>query len=185
MKKLLILMLVLGVASVANATLLLSVDGEIDPPETEVSLTPSQEAVIDIHGFDNPESVGFMGWITIQGPGAINAGSPTYLWETSTVNNMSDPPLTEYIAALADLGYPGVVDIIEFNIQDLNEPVGEPANGLLIDGLIFHCEDVGEVTLTMMDLDLVVFDVQVIHQVPEPMTLTLLGLGGLLLRRRK
>jgi len=185
MKKLLILMLVLGLASAANATLLLSVDGDVDPEDTSINLRESDTVIIDIHGFDNPAQLGYMGWILIQGPGAIDASAPTYLWETSNVGNMSEPELSEYIALLPDYGYPGVVDIIEWNVQDTIEPPGEPANGLLIDGLIFHCEgEPDDVILTMMDLELFVFDTQVIHQ-PEPMTVMLLGLGGLFLRRRK
>jgi hypothetical protein len=183
LKRLLILMLVLGLASAANAELLISVNGVVDPPT--LTLFVSNELTIDIHGFDNPANEPFMGWILIQGEGAIDASAPTYLWETSTVNNMPDPPLSDYIAALPDYGYPYVVDIIEFNIQDLVEPVGEPANGLLIDGLIYHMEGLGVVTLTMMDPDLAVLDTQIIMEVPEPATICLLVLGGLLLRRRK
>jgi len=44
---------------------------------------------------------------------------------------------------------------------------------------------IAQTVLTLVDLDLVVFDTQVITIVPEPGSVALLALGGLLLRRRK
>ena len=49
MKKLLTLMLVLAMASVASASLLISVDGEVDPADTSITLAVSEHAVIDVH----------------------------------------------------------------------------------------------------------------------------------------
>ena len=182
MKKLLVLMLVLGIAGIAQAGFLISVDGVVDPEDSTIVLQPSQEVIIDIHGVDNP--VGAVGgWLLIQGPGSIDASSPTNLWANSAAGNMADPPLADYIAALAGYGYPGVVDIIEWEVKDTDEPFDAP-NGLLIDGLVFHCEGPEDVILTLCDLELTVFDTQVIHQ-PEPATVMLLTLGGLLLRRRR
>ncbi|MCX5637648.1 MAG: PEP-CTERM sorting domain-containing protein, partial [Planctomycetota bacterium] len=50
----------------------------------------------------------------------------------------------------------------------------------------FHCMAVGDVTLTLRAFDEAEVDRVVIHQlIPEPVSMVLLGLGGLLLRRRR
>jgi len=179
MKNILIVFTVLAIASVANAGLTISVDGINNPPDSEIKLKPSETVVIDIHATQT-----ILGWLLIQGPGAIDASAPTDLWEQSGAKNMPADELLPTIEALVDLGYPGVVDIIVTDVVDASEPFTLP-NGRVINGLLFHCTDLGEVVLTLMDLDLNVFDTQVIHQIPEPITFSLLGLGGLFLRRRK
>jgi hypothetical protein len=60
------------------------------------------------------------------------------------------------------------------------------ANMLLIRSYIFHCEGQGDVTLVLVDYETgEVVDTQVIHQIPEPMTLALLGLGALVMARSR
>jgi hypothetical protein len=61
--------------------------------------------------------------------------------------------------------------------------------------LVLHCLAAGDVTLTVTALEGTKLDgvwitdevlhTLIIHQIPEPMTLTLLGLGSLILVRRK
>ncbi len=182
MKNILIVFTVLAMATVANAGLRISVNGAVggDP----VVLKPSETAVIDIHAVDQAAAIG--GWLLIQGPGAIDAGNPTGLWEQSVANNMPDPPLSEMIAQFEAFGFPGVVDIIEMEVKDIIDPITSPPNAAVIDGLLFHCEELGDVTLTLLDSSsFAMLDQVVIKQIPEPMTLALLGLGGLFLRRRK
>ena len=179
MKNILTVFAVLAMASVANAGMSISVDGVVSPPDSSITLNVGDTAVIDIHA-DETE----MTWLTIQGPGSIDASAPTDLWEQSAVGNMDPALLPDYIAALADLGYPGVVDIIEADILDAVEPFTKPTD-LVANGLIFTCLGEGDVVLTLMDLETNVFDAVTIHQIPEPLTLGLLGLGGLFLRRRR
>jgi hypothetical protein len=51
---------------------------------------------------------------------------------------------------------------------------------LLIDDIILRCDRVGDVTLSLVSDDFAtLYDTQAIQQVPEPMTLFLLGLGSL------
>lgn len=183
MKNILIVFTVLAMASVANAALKISVDGVVSPAETEVYVDyPSGTAVIDIHAVNQVGAV--LGWLTIQGPGSIDASSPTYLWEQSAVENMPDPgPIIDQFCDI--LGVCGIVDIIDITVQDISEPFTDP-DGLVIDGLQFHCADDGDVTLILWNAETFeIMDTVVIHQVPEPMTFALLGLGGLFLRRRR
>jgi hypothetical protein len=194
MKKLLILMLVLGVASVANATLLLSVDGVTDPPETEVTLHPSDEAVIDVMGDGRAQPQA--AYLIVQGPGTIAGHTMLYGGTLVTYQDLEEIAVElemtpeDVLAVLAEYGYDEATDLSYMNFADAPGGDWPTLDGKLVDDIIFHCEgplmEPLDVTLTLTDGDFAeVFDVQIIHQVPEPMTLTLLGLGGLLLRRRK
>lgn len=189
MKKLLVVLTVLAMATVANAyTVKISVGGVVDPPDTQINLLPSEWTTIDIHVTDNAgwPLGGVPGLLIMQGPGAITVPVPPelYLWESSTIANAARPEPYDTYKAYLEGAYPGITDVLEYYVGDAVEPFSIPL-GRVIDGVKFHCEAIGDVTLTLMDLDLNVLDTQVIHQIPEPMTMVLLGLGGLFLRRRK
>ena len=205
MKKLLALGLVLGIASMAHAGFVISVNGIIDPPETEIVLQPSQEVILDIHGANNDGApLGF--FLLVNGPGSINGSSfvpnpasapggyfdPGYGGE----GDLSDYQDAEQFAAGVGLSVPdllaafgGVADMSFGNVAS-SSPAPSDLNGLLVDGIVFHCEDIGEVIVELWSAGQlgpeVLLDTQVIHQIPEPMTMSLLGLGVLgLLRRRR
>ena len=181
MKKLLVLMLVLGMASAANAALLISVDGQTDLADTEVTLMPSDTVVIDIWGDGATGTGDFLLGLDVGGPGALNIDDAVILYAGSyTYIGWLD---YAYVAGLVGLQNPMVM----ISMTDV-PPVGTPKaplEGTLVDGIIFHCDGLGDVTLSLYDLNLALLDTQVIHQIPEPMTIALLGLGGLFLRRRK
>ena len=193
MKKLLVLILVLGIASMASAAVIkISVDGVCDPEDTTVTLRPSETAIIDIHVVDNTgwKSGGQGLYLILQGPGSIDANSLTQpRWEQSKADNMVRPePYDTLVGLLGQLGYTEIVDIVDGVITDASEPFTVPSSGQkVIDGMVLHCLDEGDVTLTLITEAGDVLDTQVIHQVPipEPLTVALLGLGGLFLRRRK
>jgi hypothetical protein len=66
-------------------------------------------------------------------------------------------------------------------------------NGTVVNGITYRAEIAGDSTIILGSVVddgkgnylMAVWDTVVIHQVPEPMTICLLGLGGLFLRRRK
>ena len=185
MKNVLIVFTVLAMASVANAGFMISVNGVINPPASQINLKPSETAVIDIHGANNIIGDAATLWLSLQGPGLINGNETTNRWANSTSANLSPADLAAVIPILGDMGYPGVRDIVSMDILDTAEPFTAP-NGLLIDAIKLHCEGFGEVVLTLFNAaDLSQVGQVVIHQIPEPITLSLLGLGGLFLRRRK
>lgn len=99
------------------------------------------------------------------------------------------------------------------NVEDIENPFNQgftPSNSypVLMDELWFHCDAEGDVIIELVafgdvtkfvDYDAsgnagatelivpagTVLDTLIIHQIPEPMTFGLLGLGGLFLRRRR
>jgi hypothetical protein len=179
MKNILTVFAVLAMASVAHAGLSLSVDGVVSPPESEVTLDIGGTAVIDIHADQTT-----LGFIMLQGPGELDVSNPTDIWEQSSIGPLDPAIFDELKPILPDLGFPGVVAMFDVGVVDASEPFTTP-DGLVINGLIFKCLDEGDVVLTLTDADLGVLDAVTIHQIPEPLTLGLLGLGGLFLRRRR
>jgi len=187
MKKLLVLMMVLAMAGMANAALLISVDGEVDPPETEVTLyAPSGVADIDLWG-DGEEPMGTF-YLGISGPATLDISDPNWVYPGNNVDVWWEdiPDLADYIESQ---GYLVGDTFANFTMNDLVTPPAVPAplDGILVNNLPLHCEGLGEVLLVVTNGEGLVLDTQIIHQVPipEPMTVVLLGLGGLLLRRRK
>jgi len=188
MKKLLVVMLVLTMASVANAALWISVDGVVNPPDTSVTLNVSDTAIIDIYGDGlTPGGVYYLGvhYLWPDGPrdnGTLNIDSAVILY-TGNQTHMLWNDLPEAAA------YYGMENpLIEILLDDLREPGDTnplvPLSGKLVDNIIFHCDSPHDVLLILGNGVGEQMDVQVIHQ-PEPMTMALLGLGGLFLRRRK
>ena len=172
MKKMLILMLVLGLASSANAALtLVSSAGNV--------LSPGNFTDIGIH---NDTAAPGQGLITFLAFDAVTSGSWTGV-ETFHTPPSLGPGGTSYYYGI-DPGLPVVVDLWYSDAAvSSTDPYGV---GVLVD-YGFECTGLGDVVIYLLADDLsTVLDTITIHQIPEPMTIALLGLGGLfLLRRRK
>ena len=172
MKKFLVLMLVLGMASLANATLQISVDGDVGLDE--ITIAPSDYICLDLTAEGTEDGSAY--WLNIDGPGLVDIAN--------VVQYVQDGPVEAYII---DLG--PAVGHDQTIMMDLLIP-GSVVNilpeGTVVDLLMFHCEGLGDVTVSVFDSNTgATLDTLTIHQIPEPMTLALLGLGGLFLRRRK
>jgi hypothetical protein len=174
MKKLLVLLVVLSVATIANAGLKISVDGVVDGPDP--ILLPSQTVSIDIFSDGQTNSAdSFIMMMT--GPATLDISNAV-----NVINPPGAPASIFFIEDPESPFYGGV--FFDFSIVEVPPP-NLPA-GVIADNIILHCDDVGEVMLTIMGLEVAgELDTQIIQQIPEPMTLGLLGLGGLFLRRRK
>ena len=185
MKKLLVLMMVLGMASMASAAIQISVNGALDVDE--ITIAVSDTITIDIWNagtgtefggqidfdyyvdFYYPSEGGYTLSNQRLGPAAGDSTDfPSMLKDDSTY-----PPPSDYRELWIWQGW----------AQSSTETVGAM---YLLD---LHCELEG----VTVQIDLwdgrnlaAPVDSLIIHQIiPEPMTIALLGLGGLFLRRRK
>ena len=181
-KKLLFMLAVLAMASVANATILISVDGVVDPPDTEIELYPSDWVTIDLWGDGTTPGGMFLLTLDCQGPGSFDISGAVVLYAGS--KNVA-PTWLDDAGLAGSLGAQNPMVYFELTDPVVPPAEPEPLEGTLIDDILFHCDAEGEVIITVYDGALTVLDTQIIHQVPEPMTIALLGLGGLFLRRRK
>ena len=188
MKKLLVLMLVLGVASLASAGLQISVGGVPEPIDTEITLLPSETIELDIWTDADIGTYAGFDWALVvdYNYGSISGGATIPLPDGfndigGTAPNQdvpADDPLAGIWGMMANFG----------------DPVA--AGTVLVDSIVFHCEAPGDAIVQLYAIESGVpfgpvsggnlMDQVIIHQdIPEPMTLALLGLGGLFLRRRK
>jgi hypothetical protein len=170
MKKMLAIMLVLGMASIANAALTIQISpdglpGTYAPAvSSEIVLQPTDTIWI---GINQDVDVQFDARIEIVGPGSLTGN---YVMDMNhLIPEAYGLPYASNLA-YAFNSYPAVRTF-------------EPGVGF---GFEFHCDDIGPVDIILTELATGATDILTIHQIPEPMTMALLGLGGLgLLRRRR
>jgi hypothetical protein len=155
MKKLLVVMLMLAMASVANAAL------QLEDVGGSISITG-----------DGSEPVGYF-FLGVEAGGSLNIMGATIVYPGSqtAIYEMEEPDL----AALMNVNNPFVY--IELNDTPPSGPVA-PLNGILVTGIV------GSGTIKLFDQSAENMLASIVI-VPEPMTMVLLGLGGLMLRRRK
>jgi hypothetical protein len=175
MRKLLSTCLVLAVSTAASASIV-----SLDPLPPDTLLLPSDEIVITVS--TDTVLFGLDAILDVSGPATIVAAmSPAdcagYGWDPGFP---VDP-----------LGVPG--KSVEIGGGSFPGNAGNPVGYWLL-----HCDDYGDVVVTLgagsahggsLDWNYEVPDFVgqlTIHQIPEPMTVTILALGGLaFLRRRK
>jgi hypothetical protein len=185
MKKFLVFMLVLGMTSLASAvmTLDISVNGAPTPgPEADgITLDYSDTVTLDItaSGYLIGDDV-YILLVTPMGLASISGGVALI---------PPAPASTEIFGGVQEM----LGDVIPGedgrfgNIGDVAGVATGP--GKYIDEILFHCLGVDDATVSLWTtVDFGTFtlaDSVIINQIPEPATIALLGLGGLLLRRRK
>ncbi len=165
MKKLLVLALVLGLAGAANAGLV-----EVDATK----INPGETATFSVV---SPEGEGnWAGWLEISTTGTGDLG-PLTLTAKAPVGEADT-----FVKGEAELGYGGWY---QFSIVSTN-PGNQPVPGVQATMTFSGAEgDTGTVTLWDATGAVAIQDPVTVEVIPEPMTLGLLGLGGLFLRRRK
>jgi len=143
--------------------------------------------------------------ITIEGPAEFtgNEDFTYWSWWSNVVVPGVSLNLWEYVDSKTmklTVGHVGT-------IATFMMPLPDAVNGnLAIDHIGIHCTDLGDVTITVATANVAkpwgnviimtteglaekdmeaIGGSMIVHQIPEPMTVLLLGLGGLFLRRRK
>jgi hypothetical protein len=171
--------MLLSLAFTANAGLVIQVSKDVgspfpiwgEYPDSKLTIYPSDYlwiAVSDVTGDVAPGAY-VLGMESGFGPGSLSAdGIVTYAGITAEVTDNQ---------VLAD----------ELGIENMfiTMTVTDAQTTLLLSQVLFHCEGEGDVPLVIYDVDGNVADTQVIHQIPEPATLALLSLGGLLVSRKR
>ena len=182
MKKLVALMLVFGMASLASAGLQISVNGDPDPVDTEIWLDYSETLELDIWtDADIPMFAGHL-WMLV-----VDTTTATITGGQGTVGGSTVTGPAPGVGVIPPAGMAGMWGNV-FNLD--MTPI--PGGTVIADGLILHCElqnvdAVVQLWEVIEDVGVgVLYDQVIIHQIPEPATMALLSLGGLfLLRRRK
>jgi len=185
MKKLLVLVVILALAPMASALLQISVNGVQNTEFGTINLLPSDTLELDIWNDAVLDTINTPITLALISPSACAAISGGVINENIT--NAS---------------------IFMMNLSDVPQAVGEGMGGIwggvtvfsgtvaagstLVSQIAFHCEAPnGLTTVSLIKIDDmtgeptgVVYDTLVINQIPEPATIALLSLGGLLLRKK-
>jgi len=149
----------------------------------EILMQPDETAVIGIHG--DGTSVNTAPYLLVEGPGSIEGhtmvypGSLTDYQDLEAFADSAGMSPRDLLVMVRDLtGRADIQDISFMTLADELIPPAPPV-GLLVDNIIFQCRGFGDVTLTLdwADFPSLVYT-QIIHQIPEPATLFLLGLGS-------
>lgn len=174
MKKLLVLLMFLALVAGANARVFLSLDGTNEVGTGTIALSGSvtvyvvSDSELDYFRYlDLVKTYANMATPTIHEADVIGTG---HAGDDATVVDYSTGTLWDYEITAADLEspYSSAVGVHFFTTVTATGTVDDVIEIELLDGDTYALLD---------DLDLTI--------VPEPMTVALLGLGGLFLRRRK
>ena len=175
MKKLLVLLCVFALATVANATILeLSIDGATNGAGTtaNTTLVVSDEITIDVY-CSSHDGIAPDYWLGIEGQ---NPDTGEWYRSTETLYAAGPQGVVMTNGTIGDAWYYNYV-------QDPGTDVGEVGKWF---DVVFHCTGEGELLINLYDPSgYNVIDTIAVTQIPEPMTIALLGLGGLLPRRRR
>jgi hypothetical protein len=205
MKKLLVFVLVASLTALANGMLLdISVGGSPTgsggppapgtPYDTGITLIGSQTIALDITdtqgytytvGMDPIQDV-YWALVVAPAQGSITAG----VLHLAAGSGQSGAPSASMIDDTGQLVgmFPigsGIAGYFGYTGTDAYTTTG----GLYVDGIVFHCEAPTDAVIQLWQYDssfttVTLADQVVIHQ-PEPATIALLSLGGLLLRKKR
>ena len=196
MKKVLVLMLVLGISSMASAgtvdLVISSLNGDAIDPVSEITIGESDWVNLDIVYSDDGDGLTL---IQLSTTVVVSGLASLDLTQLTIPAGMWDPDTTYS---------PGVDgDSMLYSVGFLYPPYGALDGDIAIDHILVHCDSDDPTNIVTVTLaDKLVAGLGTINeyysavamgngvtitqeQIPEPMTLALLGMGGLFLVRRK
>jgi hypothetical protein len=139
MKKLLVLMLVLGMASLAPAALQISVNGNPDPIDSEIILdAPSGELILDIHGV-TAGAGDIPNWMIVVDSALGSVDASNVIFNSSAdVKGIFDQYYVDYyfLSYIGQLGSSARAGWVG--------STGGALDGMLVDNILFHCEAPGD-----------------------------------------
>jgi hypothetical protein len=170
MKKLLVIFTML--AAISNAAILeLSVNGVTngDGVDQAITLNPSDTVMIDVYLSGDEDTAPWTFYVEYDGPISPEGLGTIY-----------SPPAVE-----STVSYYTYYDWTTIYFSPTGSTAVDPEIGKWWE-TSFHCDGPGAASIVLWDsTGYVVLDTVTVTQLPEPMTIALLGLGGLFLRRRK
>ena len=172
MKKLLVLILVLGLCSAANAALT-DIEIDVDGSHAGATITVATGGTISIEMYSGNTDAG-LGYYALEDNSLYSLANYVVTTNAGDQGSYSGPFTSTYVP-----GY-----------QLIGLTVSATASGTITPGTMFLVDftagsSTGTVDVILYDSSVVTMDTATINIVPEPMTIALLGLGGLFLRRRR
>jgi len=179
MKKLLVLALVLSIATVANAVM--------EPMHFTVDGTATTSATVSVGGTVMiGVTIGTTGNEAMyKGRLALLDVAPDGLGEWTGVSSIKPPTATIANASVTYEGYDSLYTEDLWLFVNTEAALHSELTGGLGFEFGYKALGTGEVSILLYDENYNVMETLVIEQIPEPATMLLLGLGGLLIRRKK
>jgi len=183
MKKLLVLLTVMAIASTASAAL------EVVAP-AQMLWNTTESISIDVVGSE-VATIGDMLVISAEPGGAfgsVDTSQKVFATMTDVVPSLDDFSSDADLQAMAvSLGFANPVGIFYYTFVQVSGNPSSLENTSLLSNILLTAGG----TNGILDIGIIdgvtgaVKDTKLVEVVPEPMTIALLGLGGLFLRRRK
>ena len=182
MKKLLVLTMVLGIAALAPAALQISVEGDPDPVDSEIIIATSDPLILDIHSDVGAGETIYWLMVVDSAAGTVSGGEAV----AGLLSFISPYNYTDLFLGYAGLSGSAISGVAAADFAALS--------GLLVDNILYQGDEgyFGDLFVELYSsVDTLAWQLEdnvIFHQyieIPEPVTIALLGLGGLLVSRRR
>lgn len=180
--------MVLSMAALVNAAVVINVNGKTGG----AILGPGEIATISIVAADEQSPSNLYLFVTDGSFGTVSGGSVVWPDFSSAAGEMSlhNGAGDQYIEFVRQYGWLDATQTYYISLTGNTNSL--TMNGTVVNGITYLAGIAGDSTIILgnfvddgQDGFLAVSDSVVINQVPEPMTISLFGLGGLLLCRRR